>query len=239
MELRCLLKLLLRLVMFVITVSGCNSGPGQGPALNYPAPHPTNKFVVTAATTASNGSLFAEDGELFADTRAHKAGDILMVIISEINSIEQDDDVDLSKESELEAKFDPSALGELANYVPMLANKLTSVKGSRKSNHRGQAKYEKKSVISDRLAVIVKEVRSDGLLTVWGRRQIKLDGEYKTVTLTGLVNPHDILPDNSIRSERVALAAIHFQGRGTLTSTTEPGLAAKSFRWVLDVLWPF
>ena len=217
----------------------CFACQSKAPATISPVYPPALPPKAPVKKNLSDGSLFTENVDLYADGRAHKVGNILTVLIEEKGTIEQDGTVDLSKESEVETSVEPTKLGDLTKYLPFIANQLSQLKGSRKNSHKGESKYEKSSNIKESLAVVVTEVRSDGLLVVWGKRHIVLDGETKTLAMTGLVNPDDVRSDNTIYSTRIALSSIHIEGRGTLTATTEPGLASKTFRWLLDTFWPF
>lgn len=221
-------------------LSACFTTQKRKPLMPPPAYPKSNHKPLIAGNKAVNrdGSLFSEDGDIYTDTSAHKKGDILTVIIQELSNIKQDDKVELKKKSSTSTSAEPKNF--ITKYIPVLGpNQFSALKGERDSNHNGEVKYYKKSRVTDRMAVVITEVRPDGLLTLWGKRQMVLDGETKTVTLTGLVNTNDIRPDNTVFSDRIALSSINFEGHGTLTSTTEPGLGAKTFRWVLDLLWPF
>jgi flagellar L-ring protein precursor FlgH len=221
--------------MFVLLVVACSAQEKITPPV-YPAP--AASLPVPVATAPQDGSVFQPREDLYSDTTAHKTGDVLTVLIQERHTVQENDDVNLQKKSELNvsANIEPKAL---LSQLSFLTDAIGKLQGSRESKHENKVKYEKKSYLTDRLAVVVTEVRPDGLLVVYGKRQITLPNETKTLALTGLVNAGDVMSDNSVSSDRIALSSIQVEGEGVLTATTEPGFAARTFQWIFDLVWPF
>lgn len=226
------------LLLFTLTVGGCRS-PQQQQQLESPVcPLPVSSSPAPPVAACHDGSLFRAGDNPYSDTTASKVGDVLTVLIQERHSVQENDDVNLQKKSDLQvsANIEPKAL---LSQLSFLTDAVGKLQGNRESKHENKVKYEKKSYLSDRMAVVVTEVRPDGLLVVFGKRQITLPNETKTLALTGLINAGDVAADNTISSERIALASIQVEGEGVLTATAEPGLAARSFQWLLDLVWPF
>ena len=68
---------------------------------------------------------------------------------------------------------------------------------------------------------------------------MKIDNEIKVIEFSGIVRRFDIAPDNTVQSEFVANAKVHYTGTGPLTnSTNRSGIGG----WIHDAiswLWPF
>jgi len=224
-------KILIFLVLWIL--AGCFS---LSPSIPIPA-YPSLPEMQESKLPPQEGSLYRDQEELYANTTAKKKGDVLTVIVQERHTMEENGDVDLQKKSEtkLSGNFEPKSLVSKLPFV----GEAVQIEGGRESSNTGKVKYQKKSYLTDRLPVIVTEVRPDGLMLIWGKRQIALNSEIKTVALSGLIHPKDVSDDNTIYSDRIALATIHIDGKGSFSATTEPSPSSKTFQWILDFIWPF
>ncbi|NUM35380.1 MAG: flagellar basal body L-ring protein FlgH [Candidatus Brocadiae bacterium] len=224
--------LILPCFLVALLVTACSSSPSSFPIPSYPPLPETPTSIVQ-----QDGSLYRDQEELYASTTAKKKGDVLTVLVQERHTVEEDGDVDLQRKSQtkLDGNFEPKSVVSKLPFV----GETVQIEGGRESTHTGKVKYQKKSYLTDRLPVIVTEVRPDGLMVVWGKRQISLSTEVKTVALSGLIHPKDVSDDNTVYSDRIALATIHIEGKGSFTATTDPGTSSKTFQWILDFVWPF
>ena len=62
-----------------------------------------------------------------------------------------------------------------------------------------------------------------------------INNERQYITVTGVVRPEDIAPDNSVSSDLLADARLVYSGRGVLSDKQRPGLLGR----VIDFVWPF
>ena len=81
----------------------------------------------------------------------------------------------------------------------------------------------------------MREVLDNGTLMIEGKREIKIGDDVKTVILTGLVRPNDILPNNTVLSQNVANMKLHNEAKGPVARSKRRGWIDR----IVDVLWPF
>ncbi|BBM84985.1 flagellar basal body L-ring protein FlgH [Candidatus Uabimicrobium amorphum] len=228
------------LCLFYVVILGCSSSKTVAPKeIPTYSPQQLSLQPLAPEKPPQHGSLFDENFTSFYNNRKYKKGDILTVLINERNDVQQDNEVELLKNSQSQLDVDPGAGDLLQQVGGSLVTGISSLDASRNKTHIGEATYQQTSSFDDRIAVVVTEIREDGLLVVWGKRNIRLDGEAKTLVVSGMVQPQSISDDKVISSSQLAMANIHLEGKGTLTSTTEPGTGSKVFGKILDIIWPF
>ena len=190
-------------------------------------------FAISLATPAAAESLWGKNppGNMFADTKARKAGDLLTVQIDERAEVSKNSDRTLNKENNVDLGVDAFSIFGAKNDM---ASNLPAVKWDAKKDFKGEAEYKSSDTLTKRLTVTVKEVLPNANLLIEGRRQITTSGDETTMTITGIVRPEDIRADNSVPSELVADAKISYSGSGPADQTTSKGWFAK----ILDVIWP-
>ena len=76
----------------------------------------------------------------------------------------------------------------------------------------------------------MKEVLANGNLVVEGKRKVGMNAETQEITLTGVVRPTDIAPNNTIPSPLVADAQIKYGGRGPVGDKQHDGLITRIFK---------
>lgn len=166
---------------------------------------------------------------LTSDAIARQVGDLLMVMISEKQTIKNKEQSDFGKSGSLNA-----ALSSFA----VLPNAFGTLPGMSATNTRefsGDGQYDKEGSFQTRLSVVVIDVQPNGNLIIEGRRQVIMDKEKKTVRITGMVRPYDITGFNSVMSENIANASIVYEGDGPLSRATNKGWLSE----LVDHVWPF
>ncbi len=191
--------------------------------------------VAPAQAPANSGSSLWLRGEAgaarstLADHVAARVGDIVTVIVSEGQTVQDDGKVEVSKESELD-----SAL-ELFDVKPEAFNTLPALKYSSARAVEGESKYSQKGKFETRLTAVVQDVKQNGTLLIEGRRAIHIDGDLKEMRVRGFVRPIDISGDNTIPSDRIANAEVRYEAEGSRSEVVEKNW----FERALDFLWPF
>ena len=182
-----------------------------------------------AASAQSLWNPSAAAPALFTDTTARNVGDILTIIIDENQTVENQEESKLEKESSLSAM--------LTNFdiLPNLLEPLPSAEGNSKKDFNGKGTYDKENKFKTTMSVVVIDRLPNGNLIVEGSRKIIMDEESKTVRLTGVVRSYDVSSRNTVMSSQVANAAIAYEGEGFLNRTTNRGW----FSRLLDIVWPF
>jgi flagellar L-ring protein precursor FlgH len=161
----------------------------------------------------------AEPRSLFSDRRAHIAGDILTVLVSEVASVSQQAQTRLSK-------------GESANANLLQRDgEIQLANVGFDSRFDGGGRMERAGSLLARLTVRIDAIDANGNFLVSGEQLIVLNNEKQRILLSGIVRPDDIASDNTIPSWRVAGANIQLVGKGMLTKKARPGLLT----WLLSL----
>lgn len=169
---------------------------------------------------AGADSLWQPNSEsAFADRKAHRAGDLLTVLIAESSSTKHSAETDSAKKTEGKAEAGTGLFDFIRSF---------SLSGERTSSGSGSSAQSTKLV--DRVTVTVVEVLPSGLLRIQGERLVSLHAEKLKLTLSGLVRKEDIAPDNTVLSSQVADLCIDSGGKGPTTDTQRPGLIYRLIR---------
>jgi flagellar L-ring protein FlgH len=185
------------------------------------------------AQGASAQSLWGKPGASrrgsIADHTALEIGDLVTVIVSEAQNVQDNGKMETSKDSSLDSKL------EVFDIHPSTFNTLPALKYSSSRSANGEAKYSQQGVFQTRLSAVVLDVKANGTLLIEGRRTIHLDGDVKEMRVRGLVRPVDIAGDNSVGSDRIADADILYDSEGGRSNVVHKNW----FEKLLDVIWPF
>lgn len=190
-----------------------------------------------ASAQGRSGSIYNPDHGpfgLIAEKTAFRKGDILNVIIREVQSVKNQEASDLSKSTNLNYKVN------LFDVKPnTFGSPLPSIDADSADGFIGQAKYEKTGNFSARLAAIVVDTLPNGNLVISGRREIHVDNETKLIEFTGIVRRWDVGADNTVESELVANAEVIYRGTGPMTDSTNRRGIGGFLHGAISWLWPF
>jgi flagellar L-ring protein precursor FlgH len=163
---------------------------------------------------ASPGSLFTPSGRLAdptRDLRAYEAGDLVTIIVSDQASALSRGVTNTSRKSS--AKNQITALAGSLNSTNPLAS-LLNVNGAQAMDAQGQT--SRNMVLTTTISARVVEATANGTLVVEGSKDIMVNSEHQTVTLTGLVRAVDLTTANTVRSDQVAGLTIRINGKGVV-----------------------
>ena len=172
---------------------------------------------VTADSLWKAGSV-----SVIADRRAAKVGDVVTILVAERSVASHQASHDTDKT--MEVAGGPGA--GLLTFFPEL-----SVSTERETSGKGSTTQSTQLV--DRVSGMVTEVTREGMLRVEAVREVKLNREELTLTVTGLVRPDDIAADNTVLSTQMADCRIAWRGRGPIPDKQRPGLISA----LLSLLW--
>lgn len=172
---------------------------------------------------------------LFQDTRARHVGDLLTIMVREATLFDGKEDRKMKKDhkntTDLSLQMESQA-GEKTNRS-FEGNFDWQAQSSRELN--GKADYKSDRTFTDRMTVRVVQVQSNGNLIVEGFRTRIVQGEERTLLVTGIVRPIDIGASNIVQSQYVGNLKMTYVGKGPETSYTTNGWLGK----IVNVLWPF
>lgn len=166
---------------------------------------------------------------LFLNRRAANAGDLLTVQIA-IN-----DSAQFSNRSNRN-RTGSKSLGLAGSFDVAGSGASGSVDASLESEtaFSGNGGVSRSEFINVRVAALVREVMPNGNLFIAGSQEVLVNSELRFLTITGIVRPNDILPDNTISYERIAEARISYGGRGQISEVQRPAYGQQ----ILDKLSP-
>jgi len=203
-----------------------------------PPPPPLPKVDVPAQTSKyiSKGSLYKEGHFLYAvsDRRARFVGDIITVKI--VENYQSTDSVSQKSGKNSSVSASIGNLFGLENKISKYFNPSSAAGGSLSASTSGQGQYSRESKIVATISARVVKVLPNGNLVIEGVRTIKRNKDIEYITLSGIVRPEDIGPDNTVLSTQIADAYIEYSGKGPLSEATSgPGIITR----ILEALWPF
>ncbi len=232
------MKKLLFLTSWSLMLISCGTPTKQTPSPSPPIiPPPT--YIEPEEQYNNPGSIYmnAESDGLFADTRARRVGDIVMVKIVENNTAKNKADTtstsSRNNEYGLDAFFGKTSIGPSGKAHIPVGN--PSFGTSSASNIATTGETNREGSISGTIAARVLKILPGGLLQIEGVRQTRINSETQYIVVTGLIRPIDIAPDNSITSNRISDAKIEYYGEGALSGKEKPGW----FTRFVDAIWPF
>ena len=172
---------------------------------------------VASARAEDGASLFDAERyrSLVAETKAHRPGDVLTVLIQENASA--------SSSADSRARRDTSVQGSVGSSRTDLHTGRAAVG----TEHDGSGRTQRSGRLLATLSVRVVEVNAAGDLLVQGRQELRIDGETQAITLSGLVRPRDIAENNTVPSSRIAEARVEFDGEGFVSQKSRPGWIAR------------
>lgn len=219
------MKHLIVLISLVL-LAGCASieqakvlpdDPDFAPIL--PEPEETN--------VVPTGSLFRTNyvNNIYSDSKAHRVGDIISVILSESTQAQKNAKTELKKENG--AQLDPiTGFGGLpinfkGDAIQFGLNQTSDFKGDSKSNQGNS--------LSGNISVHVLRVLPNGNLIIRGEKWMTLNNGDEYIRLTGVIRPQDISSENTVTSQKIANARIQYSGTGSFAEMNEQGWLSKFF----------
>ncbi|MFQ6757060.1 MAG: flagellar basal body L-ring protein FlgH [Deltaproteobacteria bacterium] len=225
------------LILLLAGLSGCAAaGSQQAQQLpeRYTLPAPAK-----AAQTRPEGTIYASANslDLYADSRAKRIGDIVLVRIVETSKGNKEANTKTERESTV-----TGGVSSLFGLETWLADKnsrfspsLTELQARLTNDFEGKGKTDRKSNVTATISARVIDITTDGNLNIRGYQEVKVNNETQHIILSGIIRPQDVAQDNSVLSTHVADARIEYSGQGVLGDKQQPGWLARA----LDSVWPF
>jgi len=194
-----------------------------------------------AVAPASAGSLWPGRAPplLFADARALRENDLVVIQIQENADATHGATTDITRSSSMSAQGNyQKGTGPLVgSSSPYTAGAGTAIQfgGGMDSAFAGHGATGRTEQFIATVPAVVRKVLPNGNLFVEGHRVVLVNNEEQHFYISGVVRPIDIQQDNSVLSSKVADAEIEFTGRGLLTDNQKQGWLSRYFGWI----WPF
>ena len=193
---------------------------------------------VDAPTPTDDASLWSGTRQsLFGDRRAVQQGDILTVVIEIDEEAEISNATDRSR-SGSESLGIPNLFGLPQRIDPKLppgASLSDAVSINSSSNSSGDGSVKRNEKLTLRVAATIVDVLPNGVLSIAGSQELRVNFEMRELLVSGYVRPEDISRKNEITYDKIATARVSYGGRGQITDVQQP-------RWgqqALDIVLPY
>ncbi|GLX77656.1 flagellar L-ring protein [Thalassotalea insulae] len=173
------------------------------------------------------GSLFRPNyvNNIYSDSKAHRVGDIISVILSESTQAQKNAKTELKKENS--AKLDP--ITGLGGTSVTFKNDALQFGLDQESEFKGDSKSNQGNSLSGNISVHVLRVLPNGNLMIRGEKWMTLNNGDEYIRLTGIIRSQDISSSNTIISSKVANARIQYSGTGAFAEVQEQGWLSRFF----------
>jgi len=191
----------------------------------------TQKLQASEEKPAS-GSLWNDRTSsisLFQDTKANRIGDVVTVHIVENAQGSKDAQTKTGRASTISAGT--------ASFLGLPSSTTTQLQADANFNDAfdGSGSTSRSGALTANITAVVTSVLPNGNMVIEGQRDVTINSEKETISLTGIIRPEDIDTENSILSTAVADAVIKYSGNGVLNDKQRPGWLIR----ILDWIWPF
>lgn len=174
---------------------------------------------------------------LFADMRAFRQNDIVVVRVEEVADARRGSETDIKRTST--SGVDLNAIPVIGPLAEQLGNLDLSVDVSAGSSGDASLRAEGSTGRSERLIAtvptVVRSVLPNGNLFVEGHRVVLVNAEEQHLYVSGIIRPIDIDEQNSVKSSMIAEAEIEFVGKGVMSDVQQQGFLQR----IMPFLWPF
>jgi len=237
------------MIIALVALTGCNRLAAIGAPPEFSPPQATpeatammtyglqNDFVA-APTRVDTPSLWTgERGSLLGDSRAVERGDILTVVIEIDDSASISNSTDRSR-SGSESLSVPNLFGipqRIDETLPDGAALSSAVDLNSSSSFGGNGSVRRNEQLELRIAATVVDVMPNGVLSIQGSQEVRVNFEMRELLVSGFVRPADISRQNEITYDKMASARISYGGRGQISDVQQPRIGQQ----VADVILPF
>ena len=200
---------------------------------------PRARFVKVPPEAVPEGSLWRTRSDLaflFTDVKAFRVNDLVTVRIVESSEADREATTKTVRKgtllANLKAFFGVEQLltKNVANFNPE-----SVFSTSTQNDFDGSGKTTRKDKFTATITTRVVDVLPNGNLVIDGRREVVVNNETQWISLSGVIRPRDIQPDNTVLSTLIAEAQIEYTGVGVISAKQRPGWVTR----ILDYVWPF
>ena len=180
----------------------------------------------------NDGSLYGTKSQSLISTRtALSKGDIITILISEQTISQFVANTSTSKKDS--NSVDPVRAGLLSWLkVPAISALLGGASTGANSTVAGQGSTLGSSNFVARVAAIVREVLPNGNMIIEGTRDMKVNKEVQMLVISGVIRRDDVNPDNTITSEKLAMAEIRSESKGIIGDRQRRGFLTRILDWL-------
>ncbi len=194
--------------------------------------------LIAAPVRRDSPSLWTgERGSLLGDQRAVRRGDILTVVIEIDDSASISNSTDRSRNGS-ESLSVPDFFGvpqRIDESLPEGATLSSAVNLDSSGSFSGDGSVSRNEQLELRIAATVVGVMPNGVLSIQGSQEVRVNFELRELLVSGFVRPEDISRQNEITYDKMASARISYGGRGQISDVQQPRIGQQ----VADIILPF
>lgn len=243
------IDLLALLAMLALALSGCGRtvGIGRLPEITPAQSGVEHNAMMTAAfplveppqpEEVEGASLWRHGpGSLLGDRRAMSRGDILTVVIEIDDRAEISNSTSRARQGSEDLAI-PNLLGlpqRAAENLPGGATLDPAIGIASSSSSSGNGSVRRNEQLELRVAATIIDVLPNGVLSIEGTQEVRVNFELRELTVSGFVRPEDISRQNTITYDKIASARVSYGGRGQITDVQQPRYGQQ----VADAALPF
>lgn len=227
----------------LLTVIGGCGGQAQH-ATPMPPLTPPQQYTEPEQRYDNPGSLYsaAESTDLYADNRARRVGDIILVKVVESSKSKSKADTTADKDSSSSIAVGAAFGARSTGIIPLSGGLLSGSVGAKPmlttntlSSLSATGETKRENYVTATIGARVLQVLPGGMLQLQGAREVRVNDETQYMVVSGLVRAQDVAPDNSVESTQLADSKIEYYGKGVLADKQRPGWLTR----LLDNVWPF
>lgn len=194
--------------------------------------------ICTVPSVATGESLWKKRkpqyAYLFVDSKARRIGDLLTVVVTQATNVNSSEDRALAKSSQAGASMniDSEAGG---GFGTQAANAGLNFAKNSNRGFDGESSFSSNQAFTDRMTVSVVDVLPNGNLVVSGHRKVRLVGDERSLTLTGMIRAIDVGPDNTVDSRLISDLQLQYETVGPSRKFVRQGWLGRA----TNVIWPF
>lgn len=232
-------------ILALVAAAALGGCAGQSTHATPTAPMvPAQVYTEPEQRWENPGSLYnaAETPDLYADNRARRVGDIILVKVVETSKSKTKADTTAGKSNTTEYGIEAAFGSSRSGLIPGLSGPLSGRVGvspvlatgsSSSLSATGETKRE--NYVTATVGARVLQVLPGGVLQLQGAREVRVNDETQYMVVSGLVRIQDVASDNSVESTQLADSKIEYYGKGVLAEKQRPGW----FSRIMDNVWPF
>ncbi len=220
-----------------VLMAGCTTTSPRENRAEYAPIYPTQQPSYPVAAQApqnGNGSIYKPGFgvSLFSDTKAHRIGDLITVVLSENTTAQKTASTSSNKDQTVDFAA-PTLLGGpvLHNNKEILNNQVDMG-----NSFAGDGASSQSNSLNGSITVFVAQVLPNGNLVIRGEKKMTLNQGDEYLRISGIVRPADVSPSNTVPSTKVANAEILYSGDGAINDANRQGWLARFFN---GPVWPF
>ncbi len=173
-------------------------------------------YVGSAPAFAQDPSLWQRRNdrmtEMFADVKARRKGDLLFVTINEQSDVQNKDQRSMSKQNS--SSSDGSGTYGVGGGLGTANGNLNfGQETDADRQFKGNTQFRSEREFIDRFTVTVVDTLANGNLLIQGTRNVSLEGDNRTLILSGIVRGADVSNGNVVSSRMISSLSIQYHSQ--------------------------